>query len=66
MPSDTFSEPPFVAEIDCVFGCIKSFPKGTSCEKDGLRAQHILDALCGEGSATATDLLQAITPVVNL
>ncbi|GKB35199.1 hypothetical protein Tco_0880141 [Tanacetum coccineum] len=31
-----------------------------------MRAQHILDALCGEGSATATDLLRAITSVVNL
>ncbi|GJW65973.1 hypothetical protein Tco_0117857 [Tanacetum coccineum] len=29
-------------------------------------AQHILDALCGEGSASATDLLKAITSVVNL
>ncbi|GJS40576.1 putative reverse transcriptase domain-containing protein [Tanacetum coccineum] len=66
MPSNTFSEPPLVAEIDCVLGCIKSFPKGTSYGRDGLRAQHILDALCGEGSATATDLLKAITLVVNL
>ncbi|GJU04921.1 hypothetical protein Tco_1121351 [Tanacetum coccineum] len=66
MPSNTFSEPPLVAEIDCVFGCIKSFPEGTSCGRDGLRAQHILDALCGEGSATATDLLKAITSFVNL
>ncbi|GJZ05650.1 hypothetical protein Tco_0539443 [Tanacetum coccineum] len=66
MPSNTFSEHPFVAEIDYVFGCIKSFFKGTSYGKDGLRAQHILDALCGEGSATATDLLQAITSVINL
>ncbi|GKB22324.1 putative reverse transcriptase domain-containing protein [Tanacetum coccineum] len=66
MPSNTFSEPPLVAEIDCVLGCIKSFIKGTSCGRDGLRAQHILDALCGEGSATATDLLKAITLVVNL
>ncbi|GJY38563.1 hypothetical protein Tco_0424927 [Tanacetum coccineum] len=47
MPSITFSEPPLVAEIDSVFGYIKSFPKGTSCGRDGLRAQHILDALCG-------------------
>ncbi|GJR34774.1 hypothetical protein Tco_1210458 [Tanacetum coccineum] len=39
---------------------------GTSCGRDGLWAQHILDALCGEGSATATDLLKAITSVVNL
>ncbi|GKC08327.1 ribonuclease H-like domain-containing protein [Tanacetum coccineum] len=54
------------SKIDSVFGCIKSFPKGTSCGRDGLRAQHILDALCGEGSATATDLLKAITSVVNL
>ena len=31
-----------------------------------MRAQHILDALCGEGSVVATDLLHAITPVVNI
>ncbi|GJY83758.1 putative reverse transcriptase domain-containing protein [Tanacetum coccineum] len=66
MPSNTFSEPPVVAEIDCVLGCIKSFSKGTSCGRYGSRAQHILDALCGEGYATATDLLKAITLVVNL
>ncbi|KAL6499220.1 hypothetical protein OROHE_026248 [Orobanche hederae] len=66
MPSTVFSEPPLVASIDTVLGCVKSFPKGTSCGRDGLRAQHILDALCGEGSAIATDLLHAITAVVNL
>ncbi|GJS30978.1 hypothetical protein Tco_0491598 [Tanacetum coccineum] len=38
MPSITFSEPPLVAEIDSVFSCIKSFPKSTSCGRDGLRA----------------------------
>ncbi|GKE55898.1 hypothetical protein Tco_1495083, partial [Tanacetum coccineum] len=65
-PSKTFFEPPIVAEIDTVFGCIKSFHKGTSCGRDGLWPQHILDALCGGGSATATDLLKAITSVVNL
>ncbi|KAI3822707.1 hypothetical protein L1987_10303 [Smallanthus sonchifolius] len=46
--------------------CVKSFPKGTSCGCDGLRAQHLLDALSGEGSATASGLLTAITEVVNL
>ncbi|GKB88383.1 hypothetical protein Tco_0960655 [Tanacetum coccineum] len=66
MPSITFSKPPLVAEIDSIFCCIKSFPKGTSYGIDGLRAQHILDALCREGSATATDLLKVITSVVNL
>nr|GEY90101.1 hypothetical protein [Tanacetum cinerariifolium]GEY99059.1 hypothetical protein [Tanacetum cinerariifolium] len=60
MPSITFSKPPVIAEIDSVFGCIKSFPKGTSCGRDGLRAHHILDALCGEGYATATYLLKAL------
>nr|GEU29474.1 putative reverse transcriptase domain-containing protein [Tanacetum cinerariifolium] len=66
MPSISFSKPPLVAEIDSVFDCIKSFSKGTSCRKDGLRAQHILDALCGEGSANAIDLLKVITSVINL
>ncbi|GJY86263.1 putative reverse transcriptase domain-containing protein [Tanacetum coccineum] len=64
MPSKTFSESPFVEEIDSVFGCIKSLPKGTLCGRDGLRGQHILDALCREGSAT--DLLKTITSVINL
>nr|GEV42444.1 putative reverse transcriptase domain-containing protein [Tanacetum cinerariifolium] len=65
-PHITFFEPPIVAEIDNVFSCIKSFPKGTLCGRDGVWAQHILDALCGEGSAIATDLLKVITSVVNL
>ncbi|GJS29885.1 hypothetical protein Tco_0490505 [Tanacetum coccineum] len=30
MSSNTFSEPPLIAEIDSVFGCIKSFLKGVS------------------------------------
>ncbi|GKA59428.1 hypothetical protein Tco_0758741 [Tanacetum coccineum] len=61
MPSITFSEPPLIAEIDSVFGCIKSFLKDTSCGIDGLRAQHILDALYEEGSATATNLLKVLS-----
>nr|GEU60662.1 putative reverse transcriptase domain-containing protein [Tanacetum cinerariifolium] len=65
MPSNTFSVPPLVAETDCIFGCLKSFPTGTSYGRDGLRAQHILDALRGEGSATAIDLLKTITSVIN-
>nr|GEW29921.1 putative reverse transcriptase domain-containing protein [Tanacetum cinerariifolium] len=66
IPRITFYEPPLIAEIDSVFVCIKSFSKGTSCKRDGLGAQHILDALCGEGSPTATNLLRVITSVVNL
>ena len=55
-----------MVDVDNVLGGIKSFPKGTSCGRDGLRAQHILYALCGEGSAIAKDHLRAITSVVNL
>lgn len=66
MPGSLLSEPPLVVDVDSVLGCIQSFPKGTSCGRDGLRAQHILDAFCGEGSAIAVGLLRAMTVVVNL
>ncbi|KAJ0896593.1 hypothetical protein HanRHA438_Chr08g0336351 [Helianthus annuus] len=66
MPAFLPSEPHLVAETVSVLGCIKSFPKGTSCGRDGLRDQHLLDALCGEGSVIAVSLLRAISAVVNL
>ena len=66
LPSILLAEPALLVDKDCVVGCIKSFPKGTSCGRDGLRAQHLLDAMCGEGSATASGLASAITDVVNL
>ncbi|KAM0016275.1 hypothetical protein Hdeb2414_s0030g00708901 [Helianthus debilis subsp. tardiflorus] len=66
IPAFLPSEPHLVAKTDSVLGCIKSFSKGTSCERDGLRAQHLLDALCGEGSVIAVSLLKAISGVVNL
>ena len=42
---------------DEVLSRIQSFPKGTSCEKDGLRAQHLVDKLVGAASAIANSLL---------
>lgn len=66
LPSVLLSEPALVVDKDCVLRHIQSFPKGTSCGRDGLRAQHLLDAMCGEGSATASGLASAITDVVNL
>ncbi|GJS27562.1 putative reverse transcriptase domain-containing protein [Tanacetum coccineum] len=66
IPGSLPSEPPLVVDVNSVLGSIQSFPKGTSCGRDGLRAQHILDALCGEGSAIAVGLLKAISVVVNL
>ncbi|GKF33257.1 hypothetical protein Tco_0106457 [Tanacetum coccineum] len=66
MPGSLPSEHPLVMDVDSILGCIQSFPKGMSCGQDGLRAQHILDALCGEGSAIVVGLLKAISVVVNL
>lgn len=52
---------------------LKSFPKDTSCGQDGLRAQHLLDALSGDAAAVSDKLfavsdklLASITGVVNL
>ncbi|KAL5713679.1 hypothetical protein ACHQM5_015733 [Ranunculus cassubicifolius] len=51
---------------DLVAEGIKGFPKGTSCGRDGLRAQHLLDCLGGAASVLASDLLEGITSVCNL
>ncbi|GKC21588.1 hypothetical protein Tco_1023738 [Tanacetum coccineum] len=45
---------------------IKSFPRGTSCGRDGLRAQHLLDCLSGAAIAISDELVSSITQVVNL
>ena len=45
---------------------IHSFPKGTSCCRDGLSAQHLVDMLGGAASATADALLCSITKIINL
>uniref|UniRef100_A0A251SLN7 Putative reverse transcriptase domain-containing protein n=1 Tax=Helianthus annuus TaxID=4232 RepID=A0A251SLN7_HELAN len=66
MPASLPFESPLVVVTDCVLGCIKSFPKGTSCGRDGLRAQHLLDAFCGEGSVIADSLLRATSAMVNM
>ncbi|GKC34857.1 hypothetical protein Tco_1047241 [Tanacetum coccineum] len=45
---------------------IKSFPRGTSCGRDGLRAQHLMDCLSGAAVAVSDELISSITQVVNL
>ncbi|GJV93233.1 hypothetical protein Tco_1541046 [Tanacetum coccineum] len=45
---------------------IKSFPRGTSCGRDGLRAQHLMDCLSGAVVAISDELVSSITQVVNL
>ena len=44
---------------------LKSFPKGTGCGRDGLRAQHLLDAYRGAGPLDKEHLLSTITVFVN-
>ncbi|CAI8615225.1 unnamed protein product [Vicia faba] len=66
MSTTLFSEAPLVVKMDTVFVCIKLFLKGTSCGRHGLRAQHLLDAMCGKGFFVSRDLLCTITQVVNL
>ncbi|GKA19539.1 hypothetical protein Tco_0699454 [Tanacetum coccineum] len=55
-----------VASLAVVLDRIKSFPHGTSCGRDGLRVQHILDCLSGADVAIFDELVSYITQVVNL
>ncbi|GJT74108.1 hypothetical protein Tco_1040833 [Tanacetum coccineum] len=55
-----------IASPDVVLDMIKSFPRGTSCGRDGLRAQHLIDCLSGVVVAISNELIAAITQVVNL
>nr|GEZ77711.1 hypothetical protein [Tanacetum cinerariifolium] len=49
-----------------VLDIIKSFPRGTSCGRDGLRAQHLMDCLSGAVVAIYDELVFSITQVFNL
>ncbi|XP_026410257.1 uncharacterized protein LOC113305438 isoform X1 [Papaver somniferum] len=60
------STPALTVDTSAVLSAIKSFPKGTSCGRDGLRSQHLLDAFSGAAAAISDELLQSITGVVNL
>ncbi|GKC08306.1 hypothetical protein Tco_0999916 [Tanacetum coccineum] len=40
---------------------IKSYPHGTSCGRDGLRAQHLMDCLSGTTVAISDELVSSIT-----
>lgn len=53
-------------DVPSVVKAITSFPKGTSCGRDGLRDQHLLDATSGDAAAVAEELLRSITGVVNM
>ncbi|GJX12154.1 putative reverse transcriptase domain-containing protein [Tanacetum coccineum] len=55
-----------IASQFVVLDRIKSFPRGTSCGRDELRAQHLLDCLSGSTVAISDELVSFITQVVNL
>ena len=66
LPSLPLSGDALSVHKDLVLDMIRSFPKGTSCGRDGLRAQHFMDILGGAASAIVDDLLVSISGVVNL
>ncbi|GKB50045.1 putative reverse transcriptase domain-containing protein [Tanacetum coccineum] len=55
-----------VASPAVVLDRIKSFSRGTSCGRDGLHAQHLMDCLSGVAVAISDELVSSITQVVNL
>ncbi|KAI3929440.1 hypothetical protein MKW92_001254, partial [Papaver armeniacum] len=60
------SQSALIATDELVLGRIRSFPKGTSCGRDGLRAQHLIDALSGAAAAVADELVSSLTCIVNI
>nr|GEY13708.1 putative reverse transcriptase domain-containing protein [Tanacetum cinerariifolium] len=50
-----------IASSSLVLDRIKSFPRGTSCGRDGLRAQHLMNCLNGAAIAILDELVSSIT-----
>ncbi|GJT51648.1 putative RNA-directed DNA polymerase, eukaryota, reverse transcriptase zinc-binding domain protein, partial [Tanacetum coccineum] len=55
-----------VASLDVVLDKIKSFPRGTSCGRDGLRTQHLMDYFSRATVVVSDELVSSITQVMNL
>ncbi|GJV47517.1 putative reverse transcriptase domain-containing protein [Tanacetum coccineum] len=66
LPDTPIDHHHLIASQDVVLDRIKSFPRGTSCGRDGLRAQHLMDCLSGAAVAVSDELVSSITQVVNL
>ena len=54
-----------VVSPDAVLEALLSFHKGTSPAREGLRAQHLLDALGGDGHVHRAETLETLTAFVN-
>lgn len=66
LPALPVDQSSFVAPVAVVLDGIRGFPRGTSCGREGLRAQHLSDCLSGAAVAVSDELLVSITGVVNL
>ncbi|GJR85890.1 hypothetical protein Tco_0209901 [Tanacetum coccineum] len=66
LPDTHIDRHPLIASQDVVLDRLKSFPRGTSCGCDGLRAQHLMDCLSRAAIAILDELVSSITQVVNL
>ncbi|GJU02865.1 putative reverse transcriptase domain-containing protein, partial [Tanacetum coccineum] len=53
-----------LASSTMVLDRIKSFPRGTSCGWDGLRAQHLMDCLSGAVVAVSDELVSSIAQMI--
>nr|GEY13621.1 hypothetical protein [Tanacetum cinerariifolium] len=63
LPDMPFYHHHLIASQDVVLDRIKSFPQGTSCGRDGLCAQHLMDCLSGAVVAISDELISSITHV---
>ncbi|GJV43208.1 hypothetical protein Tco_1427744 [Tanacetum coccineum] len=66
LPRIPFDHHHLIASPSLVLDRIKSFPRGTSCERDGLRTQHLIHCLSGSDVAIFDELVSSITQMVNL
>ncbi|XP_026457446.1 uncharacterized protein LOC113358136 [Papaver somniferum] len=66
IPTYDTTTPSLEVDVTEVLSAIKSFPKGTSCGRDGLRAHHLLDAISDTVATVSDELLLSVTCVVNL
>nr|GEU75118.1 putative reverse transcriptase domain-containing protein [Tanacetum cinerariifolium] len=66
LPHISINHHHLVASPYVVLDRIKSFPHGTSCGRDELHAQHLMDCLSGPVVAIFDELFSSITQVVNL
>ncbi|GJU34119.1 hypothetical protein Tco_1182473 [Tanacetum coccineum] len=66
LPHIPIDHHPIIASSTVVLDRIKSFPRGTSCGRDGLRTQHLMDCLSGAAVAVSDELISFITQMVNI